>query len=245
MSAVPARHGSTPTCCCRSRRSPRPPARSSIAKDALQAFNGVVQAARRDAARRGRCCACSARCWGCRASTSNRSTTSATSLPAAADDRGEPARTTRRRRDRAAGDASRAGSSASPTCRSISPIRSCAARRRCSRPPTRSRRSARMNARRCSTQLGVADGAQVKVRQGRGEAVLTAVARRRRAARRRAHRRRASVDLRPRGPVRARHRGARLTWTRCIAHRAGRGAARPGVARRSGRSPRSSSSRCR
>ena len=36
----------------------------------------------------------------------------------------------------------RQASSASPTCRSISPIRSCAARRRCSRPPTRSRRGA-------------------------------------------------------------------------------------------------------
>ena len=65
--------------------------------------------------------------------------------------------------------------SASPTCRSISPTRWCAARRRCSRPPTRSRRGRGMNALTLA-QLGVAEGAQVQVRQGRGEAVLTAVA---------------------------------------------------------------------
>ncbi len=49
--------------------------------------------------------------------------------------------------------------------------------------------------------LGVADGAQVKVAQGQGEAVLTRGGRRRGPARRRAHRRRACVDVRPRGPV--------------------------------------------
>ena len=44
------------------------------------------------------------------------------------------------RRDRDAGGRAVAGSSASPMCRSISPIRWCAARRRCSRPPMRGRR---------------------------------------------------------------------------------------------------------
>ena len=65
-------------------------------------------------------------------------------------------------------------SNAWPTCRSISPTRWCGARRRCSctadaRPP-----KARMH-RSLFETLGLADGAQVKVTQGHGEAVLTAV----------------------------------------------------------------------
>ena len=64
-------------------------------------------------------------------------------------------------------------------------------------------------------KLGVAEGAQVKVTQGRGEAVLAAVVDRGGAAGRGPHRRRASVDVRPRGPVRPDHRGARVAWTRC------------------------------
>ncbi len=59
-------------------------------------------------------------------------------------------------------------------------------------------------------QLGIAEGAQVKIRQGRGEAVLATQVDAGGAARRRAHRRRASVDLRPRRPVRSRDRRARV-----------------------------------
>ena len=65
-----------------------------------------------------------------------------------------------------------AASSASPTCRSISPIRWCAARRRCSGPPMRGRRAHGWPLRRCSARHR--RRRQVRVRQGRGEAVLAA-----------------------------------------------------------------------
>ena len=64
-----------------------------------------------------------------------------------------------------------AASSVSPTCRSTSPIRSCGARRRCRRLRTRSRRRARLH-QTLLDQLGLEAGAQIKIRQGRGEAVL-------------------------------------------------------------------------
>ena len=103
---------------------------------------------------------------------------------------------------------------------------------------------ARMNALTLA-QIGVAEGAQVKVRQGGGEAVLTA-----------------ALDAAvPAGVVRIAaahpstcglgglsgpdHRGTRLRWTRCIRspRRSRRCSDRRGPS--SGRSPRSSSSPCR
>src|SRR5665213_161324 len=65
-----------PTCCCRCRRSPRPRARSSIAKVARSDSTASSSRwPRRD--RRGKCCACWERCSECPASISRRSTTSA------------------------------------------------------------------------------------------------------------------------------------------------------------------------
>jgi NADH-quinone oxidoreductase subunit G len=133
----PFRHGwNMPTRSCRSVRSPRPPARSSTAKGRPQPFNGVVQpfgetpSRVESAARAG----IDARLAGFDLESIDdvrtccpRRATSQANLP------------THARRDREA-RRSPTGSSASPTCRSISPIRSCGARRRCSRRRTRSRR---------------------------------------------------------------------------------------------------------
>ena len=58
----------SPTCCCRSRRSPKPRAPSSTPKAACRASTASSSRwAKRG--RPGRCCACSATCWACRAST--------------------------------------------------------------------------------------------------------------------------------------------------------------------------------
>ena len=59
-------------------------------------------------------------------------------------------------------------SSASPTCRSISPIRWCAARRRCRRRATRGRRSAWMNAQADGSASALPAGDRVRVAAGRG-----------------------------------------------------------------------------
>ena len=59
----------TPTCCCRSRPSPRPPAASSMPKAARRPSAALSRRWARPA-RRGRCCACWATCWNCPASIS-------------------------------------------------------------------------------------------------------------------------------------------------------------------------------
>ena len=57
-----------------------------------------------------------------------------------------------------AGAPLRGGSSASPTCRSTSPTRSCAARRRCSRPRDAAPPARAMNALRSASSSGLRDG---------------------------------------------------------------------------------------
>ena len=83
----------------------------------------------------------------------------------------QPAGADRRRRQRQRRPRP-AGSSASPTCRSTRPTASCAARLRCSSPPTRVRRSSACRA--TVAALGLAPGAAVRVTQGSAEAVLPA-----------------------------------------------------------------------
>ena len=148
---------------------------------------------------------CATRCWP----------TPAT-LAGAARQRDARRRSRRRR-------AAAAAWSASPTCRSISPIRSCAAPPSLQATADAKPPKARVH-RTLLDQLGIEEGAQVKIRQGRGEAVLATQVDPRRAAGRRARRRRASVDVRPRRPVRPGHRGARMTarWMRLLAAGAGR-----------------------
>ena len=134
LSAVPRTARSTPTCCCRSRRSPRPPARSSTARAACRASTASCKPL--GETRPGwKVLRVLGTMLGLPASTPTRIERGrATSLPdaPATSRRGSPTRT--RRGDRRAGAAAAGGSSASPTCRSTSPIRWCAARRRCSRP---------------------------------------------------------------------------------------------------------------
>ena len=95
-------------------------------------------------------------------------------LPAAADAIAARLDNRTRGRDRAAARGSRGRSSASPTCRSTSPIRWCAARASLQQTADAKPPRARVH-RTLLDQLGVAEGAQVKVRQGRGEAVVAAV----------------------------------------------------------------------
>ena len=161
------RRSTSPTCCCRSRRSPRPRAPSSTPKGRVQSFHGVVKPlgeARpawkvlrvlgnllglqgfdvRDAPKT---------CAPKRSAIWRR-------LPARLDNRvdgsdGAPA----------PAPPPPARSSASPTCRSTRPTRWCAAPRRCSSPPTRAPPVAGLPSA-LWPSLGLAAGAQVRVTQG-------------------------------------------------------------------------------
>jgi hypothetical protein len=116
-----------PTCCCRSRRSPRPRAASSTPRAACRASTAWSSRwARR--ARPGRCCACWATCWACRASIRRPARRCAprrwaTVRLAARLDNRRPAGACRR---------GRGAWSAWPTCRSTPATRWCAGPPRCS-----------------------------------------------------------------------------------------------------------------
>lgn len=117
----------TPTCCCRSRRSRKPRAPSSIAK-ACRKASAVWSAAWAIRVRRGRCCACWVTCWACRASTTTRRKPCVTKCWPSRSPVGCRTRPPRRPPHR---PRPRAASSAWPMCRSITPIRSCAVPVRC------------------------------------------------------------------------------------------------------------------
>ena len=146
----------------------------------------------------GRCCACWATCSACRASSSTRRKQvreccawAARTLSALAlEQRSAPLAAPRRVRQRR--------SSASPTCRSTSPIRSCAARRRCSRPPTRGAAAWMPRALRAARRRRRRRGA----RAAQGAAAVLAARSTRRCRRRGARRRRASAHARARRHVR-------------------------------------------
>ena len=212
---------------------------SSTAKAALQTLQRR-RAAVGEARPAGKCCACWARCSDCRASTSTTSEqTCATPCSAVGHARRQARRTRTQRRDRDAARRPRrrrAGRRHADLLRRSAgaPVAVAASRR-----PMRSRRR-----RACIATLldatRLTEGAQVKVRQGRGEAVLDGAW---------------SMPRVPPGVVRIAaahpstcgleglsgpdHRRASLTrWTDLLAPGSGR--ARAGVARRCGRSSRSS-----
>ena len=138
-----------PTCCCRSRRSRRRRARSSTARAAPQSFHGVVQPA--GDARPGwkvlRVLGTMLKLPGFEFDTSEQVRDAV--LAECGDLKQRLSNNDTHRRSPRPRDPLPA-SSASPTCRSISPTRWCGVRNRCRQPPTRSRRG-RGFPRRCST----------------------------------------------------------------------------------------------
>ena len=180
--AVPARHARTPTCCCRSRRSPRPPARSSTAKAARRRFHGVVKplGETRPGWKVLRVLGSMLGLPGFDSESID--DVRARSLPARRRARRAARATARGVRDRRAGGAARRPRARRRRADLLR--RSAGAPRAVAAADGRRAAAARADERgRRWQQLGVAEGAQVRVRQGRGEAVLTA-ARRRRACRR-------------------------------------------------------------
>ena len=175
---------STPTCCCRSRRSPRPSGTFVNCRRPRAELprRRASRSARR--ARRGRCCACSATCSACPASSTTRR-------------RGaRRRRSARRRRWRASCRNARRASRRQPRNGAPAALRAHRRRadllRRSAGAPlaaaaadraTRSRRVRGHAPRRCSTSSGSPTATRCASRQGGGEAVL-AGARRRRACRR-------------------------------------------------------------
>ena len=166
------------------------------AEGRVQSFHGVVKPLG-ERARPGRCCACSATCSACAASSTRRADevrAEALGDAGAIAARLDNARR-RRRGERAAAGA--AACSASPTCRSTPPTCSCAARRRCSSPPMRRRPWSACRPR-CGTNSACSDGSVMSCRRDGASCC-----------------RRARSDAAPKA-VRSR-RPRRTRWRRCSA----------------------------
>jgi NADH-quinone oxidoreductase subunit G len=141
------------------------------AEGRLQSFHGVVKPLG-DARPAGRCCACWATCWACRASLRERPSRRArrgAGRPGHAGRALDKCAAAARRPRAAAAPAG--GLSAWPTCRSTPPTRWCAAPRRCSSPPMRAA-GGRPAPARCGSNWACSPATRVLVGQGRAAAVL-------------------------------------------------------------------------